>query len=83
MISLAGNLNRLPEVTTTDLPQDVNLFLNRQQDRIKRTVESFDDLARTFEAVAYGGRDASPPDLDTARREWPQVVARASRESGS
>jgi hypothetical protein len=45
--------------------------------------ESFDDLARTFEAVAYGGRDASPPDLDTARREWPQVVARASRESRS
>jgi len=45
--------------------------------------ESFDDLARTFEAVAYGGRDALPPDLDTARREWPQVVARASKESRS
>jgi hypothetical protein len=43
--------------------------------------ESFDDLARTFEAVAYGGRDAAPPDLDTARREWPRVVAGASRES--
>ena len=45
--------------------------------------ESFDDLARTFEAVAYGGRDASPPDLDTARREWPHVVAQANRTSRS
>lgn len=43
--------------------------------------ESFDDLARTFEAVAYGGRDAAPPDLDTARREWPRVVASASKAS--
>jgi hypothetical protein len=43
--------------------------------------ESFDDLARTFEAVAYGGRDAAPPDIETARREWPRVVASANRES--
>ena len=44
--------------------------------------ESFDDLARTFEAVAYGGRDAAPPDLDAARRAWPHVVADASNERG-
>jgi hypothetical protein len=43
--------------------------------------ESFDELARTFEAVAYGGRDALPPDLETARREWPRVVERAGRVS--
>jgi hypothetical protein len=43
--------------------------------------DSFDELARTFEAVAYGGREAVPPDLDTARREWPRVVASASRRS--
>jgi hypothetical protein len=41
--------------------------------------ETFDELARTFEAVAYGGRDAGAPDLDTARREWPRVVAGATR----
>ncbi len=41
--------------------------------------DSFDELARTFEAVAYGGRDAVPPDLEAARREWPRVVAGASR----
>ena len=35
----------------------------------------FDDLATTFDAVAYGGRPADPPDLETARREWPRVVA--------
>ena len=43
--------------------------------------ETFDELARTFEAVAYGGRDAEPPDLDTARREWPRVVAGATKRS--
>jgi hypothetical protein len=41
--------------------------------------KTFDELARTFDAVAYGGRDAGLPDLDTARREWPHVVAGASR----
>jgi hypothetical protein len=41
--------------------------------------ETFDELARTFEAVAYGGRPASNPDVDTARREWPRVVSTAPR----
>ena len=41
--------------------------------------DAFEELARTFEAVAYGGRDAEPPDLETARREWPRVVAGATR----
>jgi len=40
---------------------------------------TFDELARTFEAIAYGGRDAGAPDVDAARREWPQVVAGAAR----
>ena len=39
--------------------------------------ETFEELARTFEAVAYGGRDADQPDLEAARREWPRVVAGA------
>lgn len=33
-----------------------------------------DELARTFEGVAYGGRPARPPDLDAARTGWPRVV---------
>jgi hypothetical protein len=41
--------------------------------------DTFDELARTFEAVAYGGRDAEPPDLDHARRDWPRVVAGATK----
>lgn len=45
--------------------------------------ETFDELARTFDAVAYGGRDAAPPDVDAARREWPRVVAGAAKGSGS
>ena len=40
--------------------------------------EAFEELARTFDAVAYGGRDAQPPDVDAARREWPRVVASAN-----
>ncbi len=41
--------------------------------------ETFEELARTFEAVAYGGRDALGADLDAARREWPRVVAGAGK----
>jgi hypothetical protein len=44
--------------------------------------ESFDELARAFEAVAYGGRDAVPPDLEVARRTWPEIVANAGKASG-
>jgi len=43
--------------------------------------ETFDELARTFDAVAYGGRDAAAPDVDAARREWPRVVAGAAKDS--
>ena len=41
--------------------------------------ETFDELARTFEAITYGGREAEPPDVDAARRVWPRVVADAKR----
>ena len=34
----------------------------------------FEELAGTFEEVAYGGREAAPSDLDAARREWPRVL---------
>jgi hypothetical protein len=37
--------------------------------------ETFDELALTFEEVAYGGRPASAPDVDAARREWPALLA--------
>ena len=39
---------------------------------------SFDDLAITFDAVAYGGRHASATDLQSARAEWPRVLERAA-----
>jgi hypothetical protein len=45
--------------------------------------ETFEELARTFEAVAYGGQPATGPDVDTARREWPRVVASAGRRGTS
>ena len=41
--------------------------------------DAFDELAQTFEGVAYGGRAAQPPDVDAARREWPRVLDDAGR----
>ncbi len=41
--------------------------------------DTFDELARTFEGVTYGGRAAGPPDVDAARREWPHVLDEAGR----
>ena len=48
---------------------------------VRRTLGSqrFDDLAGTFEAVAYGGRAAEGPDVDASRREWPRVLEEAGR----
>jgi hypothetical protein len=51
---------------------------------VKRVLgsDTFDELAGTFDRVAYGGRDAEPPDVDAARREWPRVVADAAKGTG-
>ncbi len=48
---------------------------------VRRALDSrrFDGLAGTFEAVTYGGRAADPPAVDTARREWPQVLEESGR----
>jgi LPXTG-motif cell wall-anchored protein len=48
---------------------------------VRTTLRSqrFDDLAGTFEAVAYGGRAADRPDIDASRREWPHVLEEAGR----
>ena len=40
---------------------------------------TFDELARTFESVAYGGTLAAGPDVEAARRDWPRVVAESSK----
>jgi hypothetical protein len=50
-------------------------------DEVRHALDShtFDDLARTFEEVTYGDRVAEKPDVDTARREWPQVLEQAGR----
>jgi hypothetical protein len=39
----------------------------------------FDRLARDFDEVVYGGRPPREADVETARSEWPQVVAEAQR----
>jgi hypothetical protein len=40
---------------------------------------TFDQLARTFEEVAYGGAPASAPDVETARTAWPKVIEETVR----
>lgn len=40
--------------------------------------KTFDELALTFEEVAYGGRRARTPDMEAARREWPALLAELS-----
>jgi hypothetical protein len=41
--------------------------------------DTFEELAHTFEGVAYGGRPAHKPDVDAARRGWPRVLEDSSR----
>jgi Domain of unknown function (DUF4129) len=41
--------------------------------------ENFDELARAFERVAYGGHAADAPDLEAARTTWPRVLDQAGR----
>jgi hypothetical protein len=41
--------------------------------------DTFDELARAFENVAYGGRAAAAPDVDNARRDWPRVLQESGR----
>jgi hypothetical protein len=40
-------------------------------------LSTFDDLAITFDAVAYGGRPASADDVRTARDQWARVLTDA------
>jgi hypothetical protein len=42
--------------------------------------ERFDELARRFEEIAYGGAPAAADDVATARREWSQLLGSAGRE---
>jgi hypothetical protein len=41
--------------------------------------ETFDDLAATFERVAYGRFPADAADVSAAREQWPRVLDTASR----
>jgi hypothetical protein len=46
---------------------------------VRRALRSseFDELARSFDEVAYGQREASLHDLERARSSWPRVLAAA------
>jgi hypothetical protein len=61
----AGAIHFRPSITTGQVARRLRL-------------NAFDDLAITFDAVAYGGRPASVTDLQSARAEWPRVLEQAS-----
>jgi hypothetical protein len=62
----AGAIHFRPSITTGQVARRLRL-------------PDFDDLAITFDAVAYGGRHASTTDLQSARAEWPRVLEQAAR----
>jgi hypothetical protein len=61
----AGAIHFRPSITTGQVARRLRL-------------PDFDDLAITFDAVAYGGRHASTTDLQSARAEWPRVLEQAA-----
>ena len=60
----AGAIHFRPSITSGQVAQHLRL-------------RAFDDLAVTFDAVAYGGRPASATDLQSARADWPRVLEQA------
>jgi len=62
----AGAIQFRPSITTGQVARRLRLRV-------------FDDLAITFDAVAYGGRPASVGDLQSARAEWPRVLEQSVR----
>ncbi len=59
----AGALAYRPSLTTREASEQLGSSL-------------FDPLARTFEEVTYGGRDATADDLAAARETWPVLTGR-------
>jgi hypothetical protein len=62
----AGAITFRPSITTGQVARRLRL-------------RDFDELAVTFDAVAYGGRPATARDLRRARAGWPRVLERAGR----
>jgi hypothetical protein len=60
----AGAISYRPSITSGQVARRLRL-------------PAFDDLAVTFDAVAYGGRHASATDLSTARAAWSRVLEQA------
>jgi hypothetical protein len=62
-----GAIEYRPSVTTGEVRRELHS-------------DTFDDLATTFEGVAYGEQVAAPPDVDEARRGWPRVLEETARK---
>jgi hypothetical protein len=70
-----AGLMRLAELELVDgAPSMLNAEVARALDS-----EDFDRLARRFEQIAYGGREADAEDVRVARREWSSVLGTGDR----
>jgi hypothetical protein len=61
-----GAIAYRPSVTTTEVRRVLGS-------------ETFDELARTFDGVTYGGVEAQQPDVAAARDDWPRVLDETRR----
>lgn len=62
----AGAISFRPSITSGQVARRLRL-------------RDYDNLALTFDAVAYGGRRASAEDVSSARTTWPRVVEQAAK----
>jgi hypothetical protein len=68
-----AGLLRLARLRAVPRPETLT---SRQLVRLLRS-EQFDRLARDLDEVVYGGRPATPADVEAARTGWPRVLSQA------
>ena len=68
-----AGLLRLARLRAVPQPETLT---SRQLARLLRS-DRFDGLARDLDEVVYGGRPATPADLEAARTGWPRVLSQA------
>jgi hypothetical protein len=78
---LAVRLRFAAGLLRLDAARAITLRPSLTSGEVGRTLrnDTYNSLARTHDAIAYGGRHASEQDAESARRDWPAVVGEARR----
>jgi hypothetical protein len=79
--ALAVRLRFTAGLLRLDRAHAIDLRPSLTSGEIGRALHSsrYDELARTHDAVAYGGRPADATDAEHARQDWPQLIVEAGR----